>query len=153
MPVSDHAPHTPDVFALPEWAVTGGALGHVELMFWLREAALAGWQASGRGTPGGQPRYAGVVMGPVLALRRVKVFSHSVLALLGVELAASDHTALPAARHDRPMHFVLSSTRRLCYEIQSGYKQWYGPCRGTRMSRGCWTLCNGTVPVMPKSLG
>jgi hypothetical protein len=45
MPVSDHAPHTPDVFALPEWAVTGGALGHVELMFWLREVALAGWLA------------------------------------------------------------------------------------------------------------
>ena len=101
-----------------------------DLTFWLDEAALAGWQAPRRTTPGGQPRYSDLAIELVLtlrlvfhlALRQAEAHSRSVLALLGLELAIPDHTTLSrrgrrfAGRqprtvpHDGPVHLVLDST-------------------------------------------
>ena len=101
-----------------------------DLTFWLDEAALAGWQAPRRTTPGGQPLYADLAIELVLilrlvfhlALRQAEAFSRSVLRLLGLELAVPDHSTLSrpgrgfadrqprAARHDGPIHLVLDST-------------------------------------------
>lgn len=101
-----------------------------DLTFWLNEAALAGWQAPHRITPGGQPRYSDLAIELLLTLRlafhmalhRAEAFSRSVLALLGLELAILDHTTLSrrgrafAGRqprtvpHERPVHLVLDST-------------------------------------------
>ena len=101
-----------------------------DLTFWLDEAALAGWQAPRRTTPGGQPRYSDLAIELVLtlrlvfhlALRQAEAFSRSVLRLLGLELAIPDHTTLSrrgrafAGRqprvvpHDGPVHLVLDST-------------------------------------------
>ena len=60
--------------------------------FWVDEAALAGWQAPQRSTPGRQPRYSDLAIELVLtlrlvfhlALRQAKGFARSVLALLGL---------------------------------------------------------------------
>ncbi len=100
-----------------------------DLTFWRDDAALAGWQAPHRTTPGEQPRYSDLAIELVLtlslvfhlALRRDKAFSRSVLRLLGLELAIPDHTTLsrrgrafagrqPRAVFDGPVHLVLDST-------------------------------------------
>ncbi len=101
-----------------------------DLTFWLDEAALAGWQAPRRTTPGGQPRYSDLAIELVLtlrlvfhlALRQAEAFSRSVLRLLRLDLAVPDHTTLSrrgrtfagrqhrAARHDGLVHLVLDST-------------------------------------------
>ena len=94
------------------------------------DAALAGWQAPRRSTPGGQPRYSDLAIELVLtlqlvfhlALRPAEGFAHSVLALLGLGLGVPDHTTLSrrgrafAGRQPRvragtgPMHLMLDST-------------------------------------------
>ena len=73
-----------------------------ELTFWIDEAALAGWQAPRRTTPGGQPRTSDLAIELVLtlrlvfhlALRQAEAFTRSVLRLLGLEMAVPDHTTL-----------------------------------------------------------
>ena len=40
-----------------------------DLTFWVDEAALAGWHALRRSTPGGQPRYSDLAIELVLTLR------------------------------------------------------------------------------------
>ena len=92
----------------------------------LDEAALAGWQAPRRTTPGGQPRTSGLATGLVprlrlvlhLALRRAEAFTGTMLRLLGLDLAVPDHTTLSrrartfagrqprVRRHDGPLHLV-----------------------------------------------
>ena len=111
-------------------AYEAGLRRRADLTFWLDEAALAGWQAPRRTTPGGQPRYSDLAIELVLmlrlvfhlALRQAEAFSRSVLHLLGLELAVPDHTTLSQrgrafagrqpriARHDGPVHLVLDST-------------------------------------------
>jgi len=62
------------------------------LTFWVDEAALAGWQAPRRSTPGGPPHYSELAIELVLtlrlvfhlALRQAEGFTRSVLQLLGV---------------------------------------------------------------------
>lgn len=101
-----------------------------DLTFWVDEAALAGWCAPRRSTPGGQPRYSDLAIELVLtlrlvfhlALRQAEGFARSVLALLGLGLAVPDHTTLSrrgrafAGRQPRvragtePVHLVLDST-------------------------------------------
>lgn len=101
-----------------------------DVTFWVEEAALAGWQAPRRTTPGGQPRYSELAIELVLtlrlvfhlALRQAEGFARSVLALLGLALPVPDHTTLSrrgrafAGRQPRvqagpgPMHLVLDST-------------------------------------------
>ncbi len=69
---------------------------------WLDEAAVAGWQAPRRATPGGQARYSDAAVELVLVLRLVfhlalwqaEGFARSVFRLLGRELRVPDHTTL-----------------------------------------------------------
>ncbi len=100
-----------------------------DLTFWVDEAALAGWQAPRRSTPGGQPRYSDLIIELVLtlrlvfhlALRQAEGFARSVLQLLGMALPVPDHLLSRrgrafAGRHPRvppgggPVHIVLDST-------------------------------------------
>jgi hypothetical protein len=101
-----------------------------DLTFWVDEAALAGWQAPCRSTPGGQPRYSELAIELVLtlrlvfhlALRQAEGFTRSVLQLLGMALPVPDHTTPSrrgrafAGRQARvkastgPVHLVLDST-------------------------------------------
>ena len=118
-------------YRVTNWpAYEGGLRRHSDLTSWLDEAALAGWQAPRRTTPGGQPRYSGLAVELVLTLRLVfhlavrqaETFSRSVLRLLGLDLAVPDHTMLSrrgrsvvgrqprAAAHAGPAHLVLDST-------------------------------------------
>jgi Transposase DDE domain len=66
------------------------------------EAALDGWQAPRRNTPGGQVIYSDLAIEMVLmlrmvfhlALRQAEAFAGSVLCLLGLDLGVPDHTTL-----------------------------------------------------------
>ena len=118
-------------YRVTNWpAYEGGLRRHSDLTSWLDEAALAGWQAPRRTTPGGQPRYSNLAIELVLtlrlvfhlALRQAEAFTRSVLCLLGLDMAVPDHTTLSrrgrvfagrqprAVRHDGPVHLVLDST-------------------------------------------
>ena len=73
-----------------------------DLTLWLDEAALAGWQAPRRTTPGGQAWYSDAAIELVLMLRLVfhlglrqaEGFAASVLRLLGQDMRVPDHTTL-----------------------------------------------------------
>ena len=100
-----------------------------DLTLWLDEAAMAGWQAPRRTTPGGQAWYSDAAVELVLALRLVfhlalrqaEGFARSALRLLGQELRVPDHTTLgrrgrgfagrrPKAVPHGPLHLVVDST-------------------------------------------
>src|SRR5215218_2518133 len=100
-----------------------------DLTLWLDEAAIAGWQAPRRTTPGGQAWYSDVAVELVLtlrlvfhlALRQAECFATSVLRLLGQALRVPDHTTLsrrgrgfagrrPGVVPHGPMHLVIDST-------------------------------------------
>ena len=73
-----------------------------DLALWIDEAAIAGWQAPRRTTPGGQARYSDLAIELVLtlrlvfhlALRQAEAFAGSVFRLLGLDLFIPDHTTL-----------------------------------------------------------
>jgi hypothetical protein len=108
-----------------------------DLTVWLDEAAVAGWRAPRRTTPGGQAWYsdAAVELVPMLrlvfhlALRQAEGFAASVLRLLGQELHVPDHTTLsrrgrgfaerqPKVVPHGPLHLLIDSTglRRWCMD-------------------------------------
>src|SRR5215207_3533089 len=110
-------------------AYEAGLMRRGDLTLWLDEAAIAGWQAPPRTTPGGQARYSDVAIELVLmlrlvfhlALRQAEGFARSALRLLGQELRVPDHTTLsrrsrgfagrqPSASPCGPMHLVIDST-------------------------------------------
>ena len=70
------------------------------LTVWFTEAAIAGWKAEQRRTRGGQPRYSALAITTALtlravfrlALRQTEGLIASVLRLLGLDLAAPDHS-------------------------------------------------------------
>ncbi len=118
---------------LPRYELAGYKAGlrrRGDLTLWLDEAALAGWAASKRSSPGGQPLYSDLAIELVLtlrlvfhlALRQAEAFSCSVLRLLGLELTAPEHSTLSrrgralAGRQprvvasDAPVHLVPDST-------------------------------------------
>ena len=118
-------------YRVTNWAAyEAGLRRRGDLTFWVDEAALVGWQAPRRRTPGGQPRYSDPAIELVLtlrlvfhlALRQAEGFARGVLALLGLDLAVPDHTTLSrrgqafAGRQPRvragtgPVHLVLDST-------------------------------------------
>src|ERR687886_2721094 len=121
-----------------------------DLTLWLDEAAIAGWQAPRRSTPGGQAWYSDAAIEVVLmlrlvfhlALRQAEGFATSVLRLLGQELRVPDHTTLSrrsrgfAGRRPRtvphgPMHLVIDSTGLKLF----GRGEWDGERHGrTRRS-------------------
>jgi hypothetical protein len=82
-------------YRVTSWpAYEAGLRPRGDLTFWLDEAAIAGWHAPRRTTPGGQPVYSDLAIDLVLtlcrvfhlALRQAAAFTASVLRLLGVEL-------------------------------------------------------------------
>ncbi len=59
-------------YRVTNWpAYEAGLRRRGDLTFWVEEAALAGWQAPRRSTPGGQPRYSELAIELVLTLRLV----------------------------------------------------------------------------------
>src|SRR3712207_1952119 len=100
-----------------------------DLTLWLDEAAMAGWQAPRRTTPGGQARHSDAAIELVLmlrlvfhlALRQAEGFAASVLRLLGPAPRGPDHTTLsrrgrsfagrqPKVIPNGPLHLVIDST-------------------------------------------
>jgi len=101
-----------------------------DLTLWLDEAALTGWAAPRRSSPGGQSLYSDLAIELVLALRlvfhlalrQIEAFSRSVLRLLGLALFVPDHSTVSrrgqafTGRQPRvwagagPVHLVLGST-------------------------------------------
>ena len=106
MPVRPH-PNRPKRFRaryrIRNWPqYEAGLKRRGDLTLWLDEAAIAGWHASRRTTPGGQARYSNLAIELVLilrlvfhlALRQAEGFASSVLRLLGLDLPVPDHTTL-----------------------------------------------------------
>ncbi len=90
-------------YRVTNWpAYEAGLRRRGDLTLWLDEAALAGWAAPKRSSPGGQPRCSELAIELVLTLRlvfrlalhAVEAFSRSVLRLLGLALPVPDHTTL-----------------------------------------------------------
>jgi Transposase DDE domain len=99
-----------------------------DLTLWLDQAAIAGWHASRRTTPGGQALYSDLAIELVLTLRLVfhlglrqaEGFAISVLGLLGLDLPVPDHTTLSRRAHSAnrrphgvphgPLHLLINST-------------------------------------------
>src|SRR3712207_8032238 len=107
MPFKHHAARRHRIptarYRVRNWpAYEAGLKRRGDLTLWLDEAALAGWQAPRRTTPGGQPWYSDLAIELVLtlrlvlhlALRQAEGFARSVLRLLGRELRVPDHTTL-----------------------------------------------------------
>jgi Transposase DDE domain len=103
------------------------------LTVWFTEAAIAAWKAEPRRTPGGQPRYSALAITTALtlravfrlALRQTEGLIASLLQLLGLDLAAPDHSTLsrrgetlPVSRPrpgSEPVHLLVDSTGlKLC---------------------------------------
>ena len=135
MPFKHHAARRHRIpkarYRVTNWpAYEAGLRRRGDFTFWLDEAALDGWAAPKRSTPGGQPVYSNLAIELVLTLRRVfhlglrqaEAFTRSVLRLLGLDLPIPDHTTLSrrgrgfAGRKPRvavgsgPVHLVLDST-------------------------------------------
>jgi Transposase DDE domain len=136
MPFKHNAAHRHRIprarYRVTNWpAYEAGLRRRGDLTFWLDEAAIAGWHAPRRTTPGGQPLHSDLAIELVLtlrlvfhlALRQAAAFAASVLRLLGVELPVPVHTTLSrrggafARRQSRaaagggsgPVHLVLDS--------------------------------------------
>jgi hypothetical protein len=117
-------------YQVQNWpAYEAGLRRRGDLTLWLDEAAIAGWQAPRRSTPGGQAWYSDAAIELVLmlrlvfhlALRQAEGFAASLLRLLGQALRVPDHTTLSrrsrsfAGRQSKivphgPLHLVIDST-------------------------------------------
>ncbi len=123
-----------------------------DLTLWLDEAAMAGWQAPRRTTPGGQAWYSDAAIELVLvlrlvfhlALRQAEGFARSVLRLLGRELRVPDHTTLSRRSHGfagrrlnvvphGAMHLVIDSTGLKLF----GQGEWNAEKHGRARRRSC----------------
>ena len=99
------------------------------LTVWFTDEAIAAWRAEPRTTPGGQPHYSTLAITTALtmrtvfrlALRQTEGLIGSVVALLGLALAAPDHSTLsrrsktldvPPRQRLRagPLHLLVDST-------------------------------------------
>jgi Transposase DDE domain len=117
-------------YRVQNWpAYEAGLKRRGDLTLWLDGAAIAGWRAPRRTTPGGQARYSDAAVELVLtlrlvlhlALRQAEGFAASVLRLLGQALRVPDHTTLsrrsrsfagrqPKVIPNGPLHLVVDST-------------------------------------------
>ena len=133
MPVRPH-PNRPKRFRaryrIRNWPqYEAGLKRRGDLTLWLDQAAIAGWHASRRTTPGGQALYSDLAIELVLtlrlvfhlALRQAEGFARSVLRLLGLDLPVPDHTTLsrrgrtfanrrPQVAPCGPLHLLIDST-------------------------------------------
>ena len=131
-----------------------------QVTVWFTEEAVAAWKAEPRATRGGQPRYSGLAITTALtlravfrlALRQTEGLIGSIVALLGLDLAVPDHTAMSRRaemlevprsrlRHGaEPMRLPLHSTGlKLC-----GAGEWLFEKHGTKTRRAWRTLHVGT---------
>jgi hypothetical protein len=130
-----------------------------DLTLWLDQAAIAGWQAPQRSTPGGQARYSNLAIELVLmlrlvfhlALRQAEGFAVSVLRLLGQDLRVPDHTTLsrrgrgfagrrPEVVSHGPMHLVTDSTGLKLFGRGEWDEEKHGRTRGPgASSTSRWT--------------
>ena len=121
-------------YRVTNWAAYDIALRQRgSLTVWFTEAAIAAWKASPRTTRGGQPRYSALAITTALtlravfrlALRQTEGLIASLLRLLGLDLAAPDHSTisrrgetLPVSRPrpgSEPVHLLVDSTGlKLC---------------------------------------
>jgi Transposase DDE domain/Enolase C-terminal domain-like len=109
------------------------------LTVWFTEAAIAAWKAEPRATRGGQPRYSALAITTALtlravfrlALRQTEGLIASLLRLLGLDLAAPDHSTisrrgetLPVSR-PRPgsesIHVAMAAPNCHILEVSQGY--------------------------------
>jgi hypothetical protein len=119
------------------------------LTVWFSEAAIVAWKAEPRATRGGQPRYSALAITTALtlravfrlALRQTEGLVASLLRLLGLDLAAPDHSTmsrrgetLPVSRPrpgSEPLHLLVDSTGlKLC-----GPGEWLVEKHATRTRR------------------
>ncbi len=121
------------------------------LTVWFTDAAIEGWRAELRATPGGQRRYSPLAILTALtlravfrlALRQTEGLIGSVIGLLGLALAVPDHSTLsrrartlevprPQPRRDgESLHLLVDSTGlRLC-----GAGEWLLEKHGTKTRR------------------
>ena len=94
------------------------------LTVWFTEAAIAAWKAEPRATRGGQPRYSALAITTALtlravfrlALRQTEGLIASLLRLLGLDLAAPDHSTISdGARHCRCRDHEPAAKRSTCW--------------------------------------
>ena len=94
------------------------------LTVWFTEAAIAACKAEPRATRGGQPRYSALAITTALtlravfrlALRQTEGLIASILPLLGLDLAAPDHSTIAvAARHCRCRDHHRAANRYTCW--------------------------------------
>ena len=130
------------------------------LTVWFTEEAIAAWKADPRTTRGGQPRYSGLAIATALtlravfrlALRQTEGLIGSIIALLGLDLAAPDHSTLSRRAETlqvprshspcsgKPMHLLVDSTGlKLC-----GAGEWLHEKHGTKTRRAWRKLHIGT---------
>jgi hypothetical protein len=128
---AEHRHHIPKArYRVTNWADYDASLRRRgSLTVWFTDEAIQTWRAEPRTTPGGQRHYSalaistaltmGLVFG--LALRHTKGLIGSVIGLLGLDLAAPDHSTLsrraktPEAPPLRrlgasPLHLLVDST-------------------------------------------
>jgi hypothetical protein len=119
------------------------------LTVWFTDAAIAAWKAEPRTTRGGQSRYSALAIATALtlrsvfrlALRQTEGLIGSIIALLGLDLAAPDHTTLSRRAENLdvvcprpgsgPVHLLVDSTGlKLC-----GSGEWLLEKHGTKTRR------------------
>ena len=121
------------------------------LTVWFTEAAIGAWMAEPRATRGGQPRYSALAITTALtlravfrlALRQTEGLVGSILRLLGLDLAAPDHSTIsrrgetvPVSRPrpgSEPVHLLVDSTGLKLY----GPGEWLVEKHATR-TRPSW---------------
>ncbi len=92
-----------------------------DVTVWLSPEAIATWKPARRGTRGGQRKYSDLAIDTALTLRllfhlrlrQAEGFLHSLLAMMGLELSAPDHTTLSRRGQglDLTLHRVPANNR------------------------------------------
>ncbi len=156
---ADRRQHIPEQrFRAMNWAEYDAALrGRGSLTVWFTDAAIAAWKAEPWTTRGGQRRYSALASSTALtlravfrpALRRTEGLIGSIIALLGLDLAVSDHSTMcrraatlevPQRQSGtRPMYLIVDSTGlQLC-----GPDEWLVEKHGSRARRSWRKLHSG----------
>ena len=87
-------------------------IGRGDVTLWVSPDVIATWEPAGVGTRGGQRQYSDVAIETALTLRllfhlplrQTEGFLHSLFGMMGLELAAPDHTTL--SRRGQRLHFT-----------------------------------------------
>jgi len=106
------------------------------LTVWFTETAIAAWKAEPRATRGGQPRYSSLAITTALtlravfrlALRQTEGLMASLLRLLGLDLAAPDHSTISRRGETLPVS---------------------RPASGQRNRSTCWWTAQGSSSAVP----